>query len=215
VDQPLSHGHHGAGGAALAAELYHRLTHSARFASALRFIIGIGGESGSGKSVTATNLAAKLNEAGLRCEIIHQDDYFLRPPRVNHAFRCEDLRHVGPHEVNLGLIAQHLSDFRAGRRSVAAPRVDYPGDRFLERTLDFADSRALILEGTYVLTLPGLDFRVFLEATHVETRERRRVRNRDLDEPIIGDILEIEHRLIAPQRHVADVVIDRDFRVRQ
>jgi hypothetical protein len=66
-------------------------------------------------------------------------------------------------------------------------------------TRDFAPLQVLIVEGTYVLMLDDLDVRVFLEATHEDTHERRMARNRDIWEPIIDTILGIEHRLIAPQ----------------
>jgi uridine kinase len=45
-----------------------------------RTVIAVAGESGSGKSVTAIDLAAVLNRAGIGAAIIHQDDYFIRPP---------------------------------------------------------------------------------------------------------------------------------------
>jgi len=59
--------------------------------------------------------------------------------------------------------------------------------------------------------LRGIDARVFLEVTHEETRERRRVRNRDIDAPVIDQILAIEHDIIVEQAEQADIVIDRDF----
>ncbi len=69
----------------------------------------------------------------------------------------------------------------------------------------------LIIEGTYVLPLKDMDIRIFLRATHEETRERRRARNRDIDAPIVDSVLRIEHTVISPQMQLADIVIDRDF----
>ncbi len=178
-----------------------------------RPVIGIAGESGSGKTTAATELAAALAAAGLPAAVLHQDDYFVRPPRTNHLHRERDLSAVGPHEVDLDRLRAHVAAFRAGASGVRVPQVDYPNDRFLERVVDFAPMAALVVEGTYVLTLDALDVRVFCAATHVETRERRRRRNRDIDAPFVARVLEIEHALIAPQASVADVVIDRDFRV--
>ena len=58
-------------------------------------MIGVAGESGSGKSVTATALVAALDAAGVRTAIIHQDDYFLRPPRTNRgSTNCPALNRV-------------------------------------------------------------------------------------------------------------------------
>lgn len=176
--------------------------------------IGIAGESGSGKSVTATGLARVLEESGVRTCVLHQDDYFLLPPRANHEHRCVDLAHVGPHEVNLAMMQSHIAAFRARRRDVVVPRVDYASDSFGTRNVDFSGVGALIVEGTYVLTLEELDVGIFLDATHVDTGERRRARNRDIDAPIIDRVLAIEHRIIAPQASRAQIVIDRDFRIR-
>ena len=179
-----------------------------------RAIIAIAGESGSGKSVTATGLSHELTAAGIRTGVLNQDNYFHRPPRTNHEHRLLDLQHVGPHEVNLDLLQSHVDAFREGQSVILGPRVDYPANRFVVQEHDFSTLAALIVEGTYVFRLRGIDVRIFLEATHEDTRERRRVRARDIDAPIIDQILAIEHDLIAPQAALAHIVIDRDFVIR-
>jgi uridine kinase len=180
-----------------------------------RAVIAVAGESGSGKSTTATGLARELTAAGIPTALIHQDDYFIRPPRTNHEYRLLDLRHVGPHEVNLALLQSHVDAFLAGRDGVVAPAVDYPANRFVTRELSFSAVAVLIVEGTYVFRLRGIDTRIFLDATHEDTRERRRVRNRDIDAPVLDRILAIEHEIIAEQASQANVVIDRDFAIRE
>lgn len=180
-----------------------------------RTVIAIAGESGSGKSTTATALARELATAGVRAVVLHQDDYFMRPPRANHAHRLADLSSVGPQEVDLDLLLAHIAAFRAGRDDVRAPRVDYPSDSFHTRRLDFANVAVLIIEGTYVLRLDDSDVRIFLDATHADTRARRRARNRDIDDPAIDRILAIEHAIIAEQATAAQIVVDRDFNVRR
>lgn len=201
---------------ALASELRTRLERDFALgerAAARGAVIAIAGESGSGKSVTAVNLARVLGDAGYPVHVLHQDDYFVRPPRTNHDHRVHDLTSVGPQEVRLDLLQAHIAAFRDGRRDVEAPLVDYPGNRFVTQRRDFGARGVLLVEGTYVLRLHDLDVRIFLAATHADTRERRRARARDLDEPIIDRILEIEHAIIARQRDVADLIIDRDFGV--
>jgi uridine kinase len=180
-----------------------------------RFVIAIAGESGSGKSVTATGLSHELASAGIPTAVLHQDDYFVLPPRTNHEHRVLDLGNVGPHEVNLALLQSHVDAFRAGHDRVEGPVVDYPANRFVTKHHDFSRVAALVVEGTYVFGLRDVDLRIFLEATHDDTRERRRVRNRDIDAPIIDRVLAIEHELIAPQAAQADILIDRDFAIRR
>ena len=179
-----------------------------------RVVVAVAGESGSGKSTTAASLGRALSARGILTGLIHQDDYFLRPPRTNHEYRLLDLHHVGPHEVNVELMQSHVDAFLAGRDGVEAPAVDYPGNRFVTRPLDFAALQALIVEGTYVFRLRGIDARIFLDATHADTKERRRIRNRDIDAPVIDRILAIEHEIIARQSQQADIIIDRDFAAR-
>lgn len=200
-------------GAVLAKALVRRLMTAHGIAPGQRAVIGIAGESGSGKSVTAVALSRELLDAGFHPVVLHQDDYFLRPPHSNHAYRLLDLAHVGPHEVDLHRLAEHIGAFRHGLANVAIPHVDYANNRFDVHPTDFGLSDLLIVEGTYVLQLADEDVRVFLSATHEDTAERRRARARDVDAPVMNDILNIEHALIAPQAHRADIVIDRDFAI--
>ena len=179
-----------------------------------RTVIAIAGESGSGKSSTATSIAHGLTAEGHPTVVLHQDDYFLRAPRANHAHRCADLSSVGPHEVDLTLLASHIAAFRIGRANVLAPRADAASDSFVTWRPDFVNAAVLVVEGTYVLHLEESDIRIFLDATHEDTAERRRQRNRDVDEPIIDRILAIEHDLIAPQASRAHIVIGSDFAIR-
>lgn len=173
-----------------------------------RLVVAIAGESGSGKSVAASSLAHELDAAGYHPQVIHQDDYFVRPPRTNHDFRLLDIEaNVGPHEVQLDLIAEHIAAFRAGR-DVVAPLVDYPGNRFVTQPLHLATADVLVVEGTYVLALADLDVRVFCSATYEETRVRRQARARDIDDPVMDRILALEHARIAPTGADADLVID-------
>lgn len=178
---------------------------------ATRTVIAVAGESGSGKSVTAIDLAATMNDAGIATAIIHQDNYFIRPPRTNHEHRLTDLSSVGPQEVRMDLIASHIAAFRAGESGVSAPVVNYPENCFEIQQLDFTNTDVLVVEGTYALQIDDVDVRIFLEATYEDTAERRRVRNRDIDAPIIATILAMEHAIIAPQGQRANITISRDF----
>ena len=180
-----------------------------------RAVVGVAGETGSGKSVTATSLARELTRRGAPAAVVHQDDYFLRPPRANHAHRLRSLANVGPHEVDLARIAEHVAAFRAGRDGVEAPLVDYPNDRFVTHRYDFSGLAVLVVEGTYVLRLPDLDARVFLEATHADTYARRRARGRDAETEIEAQVLDIEHRVVREQARGADVIVGVDFALRR
>ena len=199
--------------ATLARALVARL-HDHGLGTRARLVVGVAGESGSGKSVTAANLARELCDDGHPALVLHQDDYFLLPPRANHAARERDIGRVGPGEVNLALLQSHASAFRAGHSVVDSPTVDYAADRFDVRHLELQKVEVLVIEGTYVLQLPDLDVRIFLEATYSATLARRRARGRDVDSPFVERVLAIEHELIAPQAALADLIVDPDFAVR-
>ncbi len=183
------------------------------FPRATRTVIAVAGESGSGKSVTAIDLATVLTRQGMGAAILHQDDYFIRPPRTNHEFREQEITSVGPQEVQLDLMAQHIADFRRGATSITGPSVNYAANRFDTRSIGLDGCTVLVVEGTYVLHLDDVDVRVFLEATHEDTAEARRARNRDIDAPFVQQVLQIEHTIIAQQRVRADIVISRDYQI--
>ena len=180
-------------------------------ASRERAVIGVAGESGSGKSATAASLARELTAVRRPAVVLHQDDFFRLPPRANHARREADIGWVGPGEVDLAVMELAIEAFRAGSNGVPLPSVDYASDRFETRSIDFGPARMLIVEGTYVLGLMGVDLRVFLEATYEDTRARRKARARDVDSPFVERVLAIEHAVISRQVAFADVVIDREF----
>jgi len=182
-----------------------------------RVVIGFAGESGSGKTETARAVAEALTAMGRPAALLHQDDYFKLPPATNHAHRELSFANVGPHEVDLARIDDVIDAFRHGAPSVAGQVVEYANDRFVPVTLDFRATTVLCVEGTYVLHLDGLDSRVFLAATHHDTRARREARARAASEltPFVAQVLEIEHRIISEQRRRADVVIDATFGVQR
>ena len=185
-------------------------------AGTARLVVGFGGESGSGKSETARAVAEALGAEGIGAIVLHQDDYFLRPPYTNHAWRqAGGLERIGPHEVDLPRLAAHIAAFRRGADDVTGPRLVYAEDRFAERRLDFAGARVLCVEGTYVLTLESLDARVFFSATYAQTAQRRVARARAAEEltPFVARVLAHEHALIAPLASRADVIVDADFRI--
>ena len=179
----------------------------------VRTVIAVAGESGSGKSVTATDLALVLNRDGIPAAILHQDDYFIRPPRTNHEFREQHIASVGPQEVQMALIQQHIAQFRQGDDTVTGPKVNHAANRFDTQVIELTGCEVLVVEGTYVLQLADVDICVFLEATWEDTAAARRARKRDIDAPFVAQVLAIEHEIIAKQVALADVVIDRDYRI--
>jgi len=176
-------------------------------------VVLIAGESGSGKSVTAIGLQKVLFEAGVEALILHQDDYFLLPPAKNHQQRINDLSKVGPSEVNLLVLTQHVADFRAGARHLTKPLVYYKQDQILHETINIEPYQILIVEGTYAFWLPDADVRVFMDRNYLETKSNRSERGRELQTDFIEEVLRIEHSFIRPSRRQADLIIKKNYEV--
>ena len=179
-----------------------------------RTVVGVAGESGSGKSVTAAGLARVLSAGGFPALVLHQDDYFHLPPRANHLARERDIGRVGPGEVNLALMQSHIAAFRDGCDELVGPSVNYPADRFDTRRIALRSASVLIVEGTYVLGLEHLDTRIFLEASFLDTLPRRRERARDVDSPFVERVVALEHQIVVRQAALADLLVDAHFAVR-
>jgi len=177
------------------------------------FFISIGGESGCGKSTLAIALKEVLLEHGLKSYILHMDDYFHLPPTSNHMQRLDDINHVGPQEVDLALMQDHISQIKNGTKEIRKPLIHYKEN---DKRIEIINSEGLhvvIIEGTYVSLLKGLDSRVFMLRTYSDTKENRLNRARDPISPFIEDVLEIEHTIIKKHRNQANLIVDLDYNV--
>jgi uridine kinase len=181
-----------------------------------RIVITVAGESGSGKSETAAALAEALGQRGIDSVVFQQDDYFVYPPKSNDRARRDDIDWVGPGEVRLDLLDEHLQQFRDGATRLHKPLVRYAADRIDEETIDLHGFRVAIAEGTYTTLLASADVHVFIDRTWEQTRAHREKRSRDAAEldPFIDRVLAIEHEIISGHRDRADLVVDADYAVR-
>lgn len=179
-----------------------------------RTTVSVAGESGSGKSEMGQALADAFTARGLTAIVLGQDDYFRLPPRSNDAARRRDIGWVGPQEVRLDLLDEHLAAAQAGATSLTKPLVIYDEDRVTEETLELGpEIRVVIAEGTYTSLLEHVDRRVFIARNRLETLDARMRRGRERFDPYIEQVLEIEHAVISAHRARADVVISRDYEV--
>jgi len=180
-----------------------------------KFTLTVAGQSGSGKSETATAIAEKLDELGIKSVIFQQDDYFVYPPRTNDRARREDIGWVGPQEVNLSLLDRHLKAFLTGSASTVKPLVVYAEDAIRSESMDLGDASVAIAEGTYTTLLNNADIRIFIDRNYEDTRAHREKRKRDAAEldPFIDNVLLIEHHIISSHKPRADIIINADYSV--
>ena len=182
-------------------------------AKAGRFTCTVAGESGSGKSEMAQAIATVLNYKEVPTGIFQQDDYFIYPPKTNHNTRLKDISWVGPQEVKLALLDEHLKAAWDGQEAVVKPLVIFGEDRIEDETMTLTGLKVLIAEGTYTSLLENVDAKVFLTRNRLETMESRRKRGREPMDPFFEEVLEIEHEIISKHKAKADVIVTREFQV--
>lgn len=181
-----------------------------------RYVITVGGESGSGKSETGQAIAEELAKHGIQSVVLGQDDYFVLPPKSNDTRRREDPAWLGPHvEVKLDVLEQNLKNAITGAAAITKPLVDYEANSITEETISLDGIQVVITEGTYTSLLKHVDTKVFIARNRLDTLEHRRKRNRgnEVGDPFIEDVLKLEHKIIAGHRQLADFVITKDYDV--
>jgi uridine kinase len=179
-----------------------------------RVTITIAGESGSGKSEIASELAKCFDASGKPTYIFQQDDYFFYPPKSNHAQREKSITHVGTGEVNLELLDEHLELFKhASNKKINKPLVIFEDDRITNEDVDINAFIIAIAEGTYTTSLKNADHRIFIDRTYEDTLEDRKARKRDVIDSFTNRILKIEHEIISKHKELATIIVKNDYSV--
>ena len=180
-----------------------------------KFIITIGGESGSGKSEIAMVLSELLSEKGIKSIILQQDDYFVYPPKTNAKMRRKNIGHVGLSEVRFVLLDEDLKDIMEGKSKIEKPLVIFDEDRITKETVKLEAIKTVIVDGTYTTILKNVHLRIFIDHTYVDTREIRKRRAREEQDEFLEKILQIEHKIISSHKPRADIIVTNDYEVRK
>lgn len=184
--------------------------------STRRVAITVAGESGSGKSEIASEIARLFCEKdNLESITFHQDDYFKLPPISNDGARRKDIGNVGIHEVRMDELNRHILYAKEQGKLITKPLIDFDNNKILEEKVDVAGKKIIIAEGTYTTTLTDADIRVFIDRTYVDTLQHRKERARDMLDDYTEKILEIEHGIISMHKEKADIIINRDYSVQE
>lgn len=182
--------------------------------SPVRYVITVAGESGSGKTEVAYEVSRFLSLKGIHSHTIHQDDYFRLPPKTNYKARRKNISMVGPKEVRLSLLNEHIKLFKSPKaKRISKPLVYYNEDKIKSEVFNTNETRVLIIEGTYTTLLKDVDKKVFLSPTYKETLSARKQRKRDKLDKFDNKILLIEHRIISAHSKKADIIIKKDYTI--
>lgn len=197
-----------------AKRIHSHLENELRNNSTLPYFITISGESGCGKSTLAIALKEVFSQSGVSSFIIHMDDYFHLPPTSNHLQRLKDINHVGPQEVDLKLLQKHIDMIKDGADEIIKPLIHYKENEKRTEILKANGIDLIIIEGTYVTLLEGIDTKMFMLRTFEETWEDRKKRGRDPLIPFLEEVLKIEHSIVKGHSAKASILIDKDYNVK-
>jgi len=176
-----------------------------------KVVVTIAGESGSGKSELASEIARIKNGNDWKTGIIQQDDYFVFPPKTNHKMRQKNIDQVGTYEVKLDFLDSNLYSFKNGAETIYKPLVDYDRDEIKTEEMEVGQFNLLIAEGTYTTILNFADFRIFIDRDYRDTYSDRKQRGRDKFEPFVEDVLKREHEIISSHKKDSDLIITGDY----
>lgn len=199
---------------AAAAEIYdHYKKDIKRYEERYRYIIGISGESGSGKSELSHALGKLLKEDNIRVKVIHTDNYYKIQPLLREEWRRnKGFDRIGIDEYDWVKIRKTIRDFREEQECVI-PCIDLIPEQVDKLITDFSKIDLLVLDGLYAIDAPDIDMRVFIDLTYQETKINQIIRMKEEMNEFRLNILEREHLAVSSLRPKADLVVGKAYEV--
>jgi len=180
-----------------------------------KMIIGISGESGSGKSELAHVIAKGLRKHGIFAKPLHIDNYYRILPLERTEWRKKNgiENVVGYGEYDWETINRNIQEFREGKISTG-PCVDLVTEQVDQLTTDYSTVDMLIVDGLYAIKTDGMDLHVFIELTYHETKKAQVVRGKEPQNEYRMAVLEKEHQMVQALKPMADILIGMDYEVK-
>jgi uridine kinase len=178
-----------------------------------RCIVGISGESGSGKSELAHALGKLLKDNNVRVKVIHTDNYYKIQPLLREEWRRnKGFDMIGLDEYDWIKIRKTLRDFKEEQECMI-PCIDLIPEQVDKLITDFSKVDLLIVEGLYAIKAPDIDLRVFIDLTYHETKINQIIRMKEALSNFRLGILEKEHQTVISLKHKADLIVDKSYQV--
>ena len=108
-----------------------------------------------------------------------------------------DISWVGPNEVKLDLLDEHVFKLKGGAKEITKPLVFFAEDRIGEEKVKGGPFEVVIVEGTYTSLVDSVDIRVFIDRNYKQTKKHRLKRAREPDVRFLEDVFELRKRLKA------------------
>ncbi|MDD5657091.1 MAG: uridine kinase [Elusimicrobia bacterium] len=185
-----------------------------------RFIVGIAGGSGSGKTTFSRRVVRECRKSGITGQIFSLDNYY-RP--LSH-LKFEERKAYNfdhPEAIDFDLALEHLRQLRDGR-GVNQPIYDFKTHTRRKATLPCFPAQLIVVEGLYALYPPELlalyHYRIFVStglATAVLRRIARDIAERgrgveDAKHQILSTVLPMHETYVKPTQKNAHFSIDWD-----
>lgn len=178
-------------------------------------IIGIAGETGSGKSTFTNRLRDRFGD---NITVIYHDNYYKRHDDIPFEER-KKLNYDHPDALETDLLIEHIKRLRNGE-SVECPVYDYTVHNRSDKTVRIDPRKIILIEGILLLADPRLrsllDIKIYVEADADERILRRilrdvKERGRDIDnivEQYLTTVKPMHYLYVEPTRATADIVIN-------
>ena len=178
-----------------------------------RCIVGISGESGSGKSELAHSLGKLLKDNNVRVKVIHTDNYYKIQPLLREEWRRnKGFDKIGLDEYDWIKIKKTIRDFKEEQECMI-PCIDLIPEQVDKLITDFSKIDLLIIDGLYAINTPDIDVRVFIDLTYHETKINQIIRMKEALSDFRLAILEKEHQAVVSLKPMADLIVDKSYQV--
>ena len=174
-------------------------------------ILAVGGESGSGKTEIAHQLARMLKARGTPAKIMHIDNYYLVPPVDRKTWRKEHgIESIGYTEYDWELINRNIQEFKEDQDQVIMPCIDLLTDQIDQLHTSFQGLQYLIIEGLYAVKAEA-DLKVFIDITYHDTKDMQYDRGKEPVNDYRWQVLEREHQVMCSIRPLSDLILNAEY----
>lgn len=178
-----------------------------------KFIVGITGEAGTGKTEISHCLGKRLRLEHIRVKILHTDNYFKIPPLLLSEWRRNrGIDTVGLDEYDWHLLHRNIEDFKEDRESML-PCIDIIPEQVDKLITDFKKIDLLIINGLYALKADGLDLRVFINLNYKDIAQHSALAKHEQADDFRMQVLEKEHQNVVSLKPLADLIVDKNYQV--
>jgi len=178
-----------------------------------RYIVGISGESGSGKSELAHALGKFLKQDKIRVKVIHTDNYYNIQPLLREEWRRnKGFDKIGLDEYDWVKINKTIRDFKEAQECMI-PCIDLIPEQVDKLITDFSKIDLLIIDGLYAINTDDINLRIFIDLTYKETKINQIIRMKEAMSEFRLQILEREHCSVLSLKSLADLIVDKTYEV--